>query len=918
MFTFKHVYPKSVYKEGRKPRNVRTRFLGVVPRDRFLYLVIMTNKTEILLVDKECQSTTVLALGRYIEIVSADISSDFELLVYTERIPCGTKFKFKSVICHLHSFSDLKVFEDALPITSFFLPDSNGNFQLPDSSQITNSQPNLQNGPSRTDYQIIHIIDNRFIHLHVSFVNKKLEIKQSRMGCNLNNCRSFFCGINNNKSRLICAIGHNNVASFYSFSNSKYFFQSSKQITSYETLNLNKYTSLLQKIQPNEQKESSFFKSIFGQKENESQPMSSAKLMNVFSTLPPELALLPSVMANHPFFRFSRGNMFVLKLLSSKFSPSDLNEATNPSNANSIPTNTQFRDFAIIEQLYRGEEFPLAFSVTVLEQNYSRIYEVPNVQPDVPINFLSYESIVFCFVLNRFVSMIDFTTFPPAVYFLPRSMATGPFNEELNQIACDISVTTSNFNIDLESGEMYTIELSLKDTLSSMNLNFKDRRILQVLATLVSRLPNYVSISSILLKLPYDDICTIIYFFQLFFKIGLAMNVNEKRIKPPSSASQSQPIQAQPLISDQQSQASSSSSASRSDDTKNKMKPPEPPNKHKSHRSTRCGRTVRDLMDMTPPLSKENMMKLDDIDREFPSLGRFTRVDSFLFLLLQYRSLKVRDKETHILALHHLQLQNRLSLLLRAGIDDWNRVSEPNNSQKFLLSLSALYEAKKASAPSIPCLELEVEALSEMICPISIRTQLRCSGRLIGITGLAHIVRKQEKPKKKPKSSQSISDLNNLLSRKDSRRGSLQPQKFREMTQSTTNLSYSKLNQRGRKSTVYGQIPKSTPTRFLLISESMHSSNEYFKNYRQIVEDCPCITPTKKSLNPNNLIESLRLHEENESKYWSRRLPLDLKQNTFTDSANDASTLGTNSLVISKLYDNHPSKIHNNNSSDFL
>ncbi|OHT00063.1 hypothetical protein TRFO_33294 [Tritrichomonas foetus] len=563
MFSFRRVFPTHLANET---RNTRTRILGVVNPNQILYLVVTSNKTEILLVDLNGDSKTVLAFNHYLDIISADLSSDFDLLAYTERIPNGLRFSFKSVLCHLHSFSNVKVFEDISPITSYFLPDNRG-------------------------YQIVHIIGHRIVHFHAALVNKKLIIKQIRGGANISNCRSFYFD-----SKLLCALTPSN-ASLFTFKNKSYFST----------------------VKPLEMREG--------------------------VNLPAELAILPSVTANYPFYRFSNGNMYAVKIRN---------------------------EYAVIEQLYRGQNTPLAFSITVFDQFIpTKIIEVPNVQPDIPINFVHYESVVFVFAVNCFTAMIDFTVLPPAIYFLPRALCTGPTS--------NLTVTTNNFTIDIETGEVYRLSISLKEIPNIANFN--DTTVLRIFATLIARLPSFISISSVIRRIPNEpDI--LLCFFQILFKIGMMMNVNNKvgRLK-------------------------------------------------------HAGRTVNDLVELRPPLSKELLFTLEDMDREFPSIGKYTRIDTFLLLLKQYRMMNVRDIQK--VAIRHLQIQNRLVLSLRAAIDEWINKYSPDDAHKFALSIALLSEAKNASTPEVPCLELECEEAANEICSETVKMHLRCAN-LIGIGNLTN------------------------------------------------------------------------------------------------------------------------------------------------------------------------------------
>lgn len=986
MFSFSHVYPTSLYKEGKKPRNVRTRILGIVQTNQVLYLVMTSNSTEILLVDKNGKSTTVLSFKRYVEIICADISSDFDLLIYTERIPNGTKFSFRSNMYHLRSLSDIKAFEDNSPITSFFLPD------VIDNSSST---------AIKKEYLFLNIIGNSITHFRATFANKKLQIKHERMGVNLTNCRSFFYDNVSKNNRLVCAITRNNTAYFFNFSQTRYFYKTDIKLTSYETINFSNYDILnLSKItnSSNSSHKNSVGFSIFNFSKDKNKdngkdktndisfsttitPEASIRLMNKYTILPPELALLPSVPTNNPFFRFSSGNMHVVRLFplssfpNSKQGPNkDAIEAYSSSSASS----PFCKDFAIIEQLYRGEEFPLAFSVTVVEKNYSRLIEVPNVQSDVPINFLNFDNLVFIYVLNSFVSMIDFAIFPPSIFFLPRSLCHGPKNETNGQSnCCDISTTTGKFTVDLESGEIYNIIVDLKDIRDDFNLNFSDRNLLKILATLIARLPSNVSISGIISKLPINKVSTLIFFFRVLFQIGLVMDLNlrpktnnnssnndnnsssgqqqsQKTMKTPpvrkssiSQLNQSEPkkqtrqssyvLNAPDHITSSLSSSSSTSGGSISlvsfdEFARNQNKdyfgirgssqgqmPAQNQinrthsssssniiNNNNKQRSKHYGRTIHDLSDMRPHLSKDQLLMLEEMNKEFPSLGKYTRIDSFLYVLVQLKSLNLNERAGPDMALWHLQLQNRLSLVIRAGLDEWLKIYSPNEARRFILCTALLSEARKSSAPLISCLEPEVEELADLICSQTLKSHFRCSAKLFGISrNESNVTNSNEhhfisRNKNNSSSIGSPSNSTNSIGPIPPIQRSSTLNRRKTLTGSVTIFLS---NRPTRKRNSLSALQISISTKKIQLGK-MNSSLNFFRKLKLIElknkdKKVKSTNNYKESFDPHDFYKAMKNREELELNYWSSRLST--KNKAYNESDSESSNFGNNSVAMSKL-----------------
>ena len=83
MFEFKEAPPPKLPSQIKYSRRLIS---CVYPNDSILYSLVYSNRTEIQLVKANGETTTVIAFNSYMDIVSADLSSDFELVTYTERI----------------------------------------------------------------------------------------------------------------------------------------------------------------------------------------------------------------------------------------------------------------------------------------------------------------------------------------------------------------------------------------------------------------------------------------------------------------------------------------------------------------------------------------------------------------------------------------------------------------------------------------------------------------------------------------------------------------------------------------------------------------------------------------------------------------------------------------------------------------
>ncbi|OHS93047.1 hypothetical protein TRFO_12052 [Tritrichomonas foetus] len=314
------------------------------------------------------------------------------------------------------------------------------------------------------NYQILHIIGNKVMNFRASYRNKKVDVKHLKDGINLNNCKKWFFS---QKDYTFYALLNNNAFIVYSCTE--------------KGLRVEKYNYFYDES----------------------------------TILPNELALIPSTLTNHPYFRFSSGISYILKL---KYE--------------------NYTDYGIIEQLYQNDESQLSFVVSTIHKKFRKVVSVPRVQSDLPISFISHEKVVFAFVPNCFVAMIDFSLQHPHISIMPRSLS----KSESSMFST--SIGSSNFITDLDSGKLFNCYLSLHEIPNT--LNFGDRTIISILARITASLPKYISIPAIIDHLP-NDISLVQYYFLNVFnfikqttpptQIVLKSNIRRKSEVPQNKTS---------------------------------------------------------------------------------------------------------------------------------------------------------------------------------------------------------------------------------------------------------------------------------------------------------------------------------------------------------------------------------------------
>jgi len=140
----------------------RCRIVGSTSDKSLLYMVNSVSRTSILLVAPDGKTTTVLSFREYIDVVSADLSPDFELIHISERIAGENGFGFQSYIKHIHSSAKSKSIMCDVPMTAFFCP------------HISN----------RT-YQLLHVVGDRISQIKARLSKQKIVIEKMRGGIHI-------------------------------------------------------------------------------------------------------------------------------------------------------------------------------------------------------------------------------------------------------------------------------------------------------------------------------------------------------------------------------------------------------------------------------------------------------------------------------------------------------------------------------------------------------------------------------------------------------------------------------------------------------------------------------------------------------------------------------------------------------------
>ena len=162
----------------------RVRVLGETDDGKLLILVNTQKNTNIELCSKDGSSTTAISFPRYIDLVSAALSPDNELLHIVERVPSPKGFDFIAKIIHIFGQQESKEVVASDPISAIFLP-----MTQPQNQQKKQIPLPLPNKTSQQDviqtYQMLHFIGQKLTHLKITLTKASVDFKIVRGGVNL-------------------------------------------------------------------------------------------------------------------------------------------------------------------------------------------------------------------------------------------------------------------------------------------------------------------------------------------------------------------------------------------------------------------------------------------------------------------------------------------------------------------------------------------------------------------------------------------------------------------------------------------------------------------------------------------------------------------------------------------------------------
>ena len=616
MLSFNEFFPK---KGQRAQKGSRLRVIGETERKKLLYLVNNSKETSIQVVSPDGESITALQFNEYMDIINADISPDCEIVHITKRITYQKGFAFSSIFYHIHSRAKSRELISDKPITAFFVP----------------------NG-SPPDYYLLHIVNKKISHVHVTLTKSSIDIEVFRGGINIPNVISYTY--------------HRTTTSLI------VLHEMNKQILLSE-FDLTKFKS------------------------PSARPLTVA--IHQYSELPPELALNPTSALHLPFFRCKTNRIFSTRYGSK---------------------------VCIVEQLFESIDKDMEFTISMYPRPFNTTITVPNVKCDLPLCYQQFNSLIFLFVVNHFICIVDIAENPPFISLQLNPFSSGVLSD------CSAPLPLSHHMIDLSSGDVFLVKCNLESY--KLFMPFMDKTRWDLMALLCARLQNNGATTS-MLKLLYEcnDPLIVVYVIQKIFsymEYQPHTPQEEKKAVIRQRSSFVPPLD--PLVnslSQRSALSSASTSANASSSASISYQMPGSPYSRRNSPSVHSKKKISEAI----------RNRLIEIETEFPSASFVSRRKTFHSLAQQIyfstpKSLRKKEEAAQK-AISRLETQDDASLIFRASIDAWRNESEPDDFWQFIISFAFLSETFLTNFPQILVLKNETEQLFSEIGPSTMQRAFR-------------------------------------------------------------------------------------------------------------------------------------------------------------------------------------------------
>ncbi|OHS98760.1 hypothetical protein TRFO_01794 [Tritrichomonas foetus] len=362
-----------------------------------------------------------------------------------------------------------------------------------------------------------------------------------------------------------------------------------------------------------------------------------------------------------------------------------------------------------VQQIFQNKESCISFNVSCYPKFFNRNFSVPGVNSTLPLSFLQQDSILFVFVPNCFVCLIDFSTSPPNVSLLPKEYATtytlSSFSASTNFFNNKYLINLDNSTFTTSSLKVYKVSIDFSSPNSiPLLLPIINRTSWDAFANICARIHNPSLLASvfnfIVLLGDYRNANTFIhdlFLYCCYFKLERNHSSFSVKLSTPQRT---------------RSNVYPKSGIVYLPERRNIPFNPEDV-------------TLDNKLDVHDYRIKDSIKEIIQImNEEFPSASRVTRKHMFKkilnFLITKKRYSKVNQLAHKAIEL--LKRQNDIVIYIQSSFNFWKEKYSPNSYWQFIISFLIQNETHFNNFPNVPQLKEELNKLLKQSCSTTLQT----------------------------------------------------------------------------------------------------------------------------------------------------------------------------------------------------
>ena len=352
-----------------------------------------------------------------------------------------------------------------------------------------------------------------------------------------------------------------------------------------------------------------------------------------------------------------------------------------------------------IQQIFESEGSSIKFSVSCFPKYFTRNYTVPGVSSMIPLSFYQINSILFVFVPNYFIYLIDFVSYPPNISLLPKIYSS---TEKCSSFLTNLSMTPCSLYHFIDTSCKYCKILNVKIDFGLYDLftPIMNRTSWDAFANICARVlqPSLLTEAIRILELigDYNNAVTFIHDLFQYNMIKFKKYSRQINIKRNNSHS----ANANNLHNNQ----CLSTNMNNSNEINSSIQSNIPNDNDFRFKKLKIKSSLKSIV--------------NQINEEYPSASNISRKQMFKkilsVLITEDKTSKINDLAKKVI--QKLQLQNEFVMNIKLSYENWINLYHPSEYWKFIILFLIQSETYFNNFPAVQGLNMDLNNVMINLC----------------------------------------------------------------------------------------------------------------------------------------------------------------------------------------------------------